>query len=186
MKFPLILSDFNVTWTFSTNVREMHKDNISWKSVQWEPNRSMWMDRQTMTKVVLRTRLKMACDKKAPHKQSCYWFPNGWAEDGRKAMRNIHKCLRNACWNGSVGTSTTGRWEIRVTSSERQPGWMNHAAAVRIRAWLPTSCSVAMKLWQPHSFRALWCVVQLRCLWSVEGTTKVVLYQTRQGFYQKV
>ena len=61
VQYPLLLSDFNETWIFSTDFRKIHQ--FSWKSVQWEPNCSMRTDGQTWRSwqslfAILRTRLK--------------------------------------------------------------------------------------------------------------------------------
>ena len=54
VKYPLFLSRFNEPWTFSVNFRKIPKNQISWKSVQWEPSCSMRTDRQTdMTKLIV-------------------------------------------------------------------------------------------------------------------------------------
>jgi hypothetical protein len=51
-KVPLLLSDFNETWIFSRDFRNILKYQISWKSVQWEPSCSMRTGRWTdMTKL---------------------------------------------------------------------------------------------------------------------------------------
>jgi hypothetical protein len=55
---PLLLSDFNETWVFSTDFRNILRNQISWKSVQWES----CSVRTDMTKlivafIILRTRL---------------------------------------------------------------------------------------------------------------------------------
>jgi hypothetical protein len=53
-KVPLLLSDFNETWIFSTVFRDILKYQISWKSVQWQPSSSMRTDTQTdITKLIV-------------------------------------------------------------------------------------------------------------------------------------
>jgi len=47
VKYPLFLSDINGIGNFSTDFRKLLEHQIAWKSVQWEPNCSMGMDRQT-------------------------------------------------------------------------------------------------------------------------------------------
>jgi hypothetical protein len=54
VKLKLSLSDFNETWIFSTDIRKKLKHQVSSKSVQWEPNWSLWTDGQTdMTKLIV-------------------------------------------------------------------------------------------------------------------------------------
>jgi hypothetical protein len=47
VKYPLFLSDFNVTWILLKNCRKMLIYQFSWKSVQWEPSCFMQIDRKT-------------------------------------------------------------------------------------------------------------------------------------------
>jgi hypothetical protein len=46
VKYPIFLSDFNVIWILSINLRKCSYQ-ISWKSVQWEPSCSTQTDGQT-------------------------------------------------------------------------------------------------------------------------------------------
>ena len=55
VKCPVILSDFNATWIFSTYFRKILKYQISQKSVQWETSCSMRTDGWTD-----KTKLKVA------------------------------------------------------------------------------------------------------------------------------
>ena len=44
MNCPLLLSDFNETWKFSTDFRKIFKFQISWESVRWKPSFSFRTD----------------------------------------------------------------------------------------------------------------------------------------------
>jgi hypothetical protein len=46
-KEPLLLSEFNQTWIFSTDFRKIPKYQISWKSIQRQPSCSIRVDGQT-------------------------------------------------------------------------------------------------------------------------------------------
>jgi hypothetical protein len=45
VKYPLLFSDFNENWIFSTDFRKLSKYQIPWKSVRREPHCSMRTDR---------------------------------------------------------------------------------------------------------------------------------------------
>ena len=51
---PLFLSDLDESRIFSTDFRNVLKNKISLKSVNWEPSCSMWVDGRTdMTKLTV-------------------------------------------------------------------------------------------------------------------------------------
>ena len=72
---PVFLSYFNETWIFSTDFRNIFKYQISWKSVRWEPNCSMWADRR---KDLMKLIVAFRNFAKVPNKTGvpcCYlWF----------------------------------------------------------------------------------------------------------------
>jgi len=47
VKYRLLLSDFNESWTSSADFLKILKYQISWKAVKWEPSCSMRADRWT-------------------------------------------------------------------------------------------------------------------------------------------
>ena len=47
VKCPLVLLDFSEIWGFSTDILQIFKYQILYKSVEWEPNCCMRTDRQT-------------------------------------------------------------------------------------------------------------------------------------------
>jgi len=52
VKYQLVLSELNETWIFSTDFRKKYsKDQISWKSVQWELSCSVRTDMTKLTVV---------------------------------------------------------------------------------------------------------------------------------------
>jgi hypothetical protein len=54
VKCPSLLSSFMDIWIFSTDFRKILKNQITWKSVQWEPSCSMGTDGRTdMTKLMV-------------------------------------------------------------------------------------------------------------------------------------
>ena len=62
IKYPLLLSDFNENLIFSTDFRKIFEYQISWKSVQWEPNCSMRTDGQT-DRAKFNSRLWRFCER---------------------------------------------------------------------------------------------------------------------------
>ena len=54
-KVPLFLSDFNKTWVFLTDFRQLLKKKIPWKSLKWKPSCCMRTDGQTNGRTYRRT-----------------------------------------------------------------------------------------------------------------------------------
>ena len=59
IKYLSLLSDFKETWISSKDCPKILKYKISWKSVQWKHNCSMWMGRQTWQSYLLFAILRM-------------------------------------------------------------------------------------------------------------------------------
>jgi hypothetical protein len=77
-KYPLFLSEFNETWIFSTDFRNILIYHVSWKSVPWKPRQAFWTDLQKLIVAFcnLRTRLIKAqsLQKVTPCTSSDGWF----------------------------------------------------------------------------------------------------------------
>jgi hypothetical protein len=61
VKYPSFLSDFNDTWIFST-IFERYKYQISWKSVQWQPNSTMLTNDKTGRHHEANSRFSQFCE----------------------------------------------------------------------------------------------------------------------------
>jgi hypothetical protein len=68
VKYPLFLSDFNESWSFSTDFVENLKYEVSLKSVHWKPSCYMRTDGRTgMTKLIVAFRNFVNASKKFPY-----------------------------------------------------------------------------------------------------------------------
>jgi hypothetical protein len=71
VKYPLFLSDLDLTWIFSTKF-EKYSYQISWKSIQWEPSCSVRTDRHMTKLIVAFSNFVNRC-KIAPVWPMCSW-----------------------------------------------------------------------------------------------------------------
>ena len=74
VQYPLFLPDFNKTLIFLTDFPKVLKYQISWKSVQWEPNCSMRNNGRT-DRCTDMTKLIIAFRNNANLPKNCAFFP---------------------------------------------------------------------------------------------------------------
>ena len=143
-KYQLFFSGVNETWIFSSDFRKMLKNQISWKTLQWEPSlfhADRWTD-MTKLRVAFRnfanTTLANGCWKKVvggsaqcgvegrvDYGRSVSSLISGAILQGRirKAMqnlrvqRNIAARSRNHCYSGKAPMHSVCVAESHVTAN---------------------------------------------------------------------
>ena len=124
VKYPLFLSDFNVTWFYSTDFRKIFTYQILWKSVQWERSCSMRTDGQTdITKLIAafcnfaKVSKKLYCIHKFYYKDKCVTTYLGYLslrpriEPGHSGILSRtadHFCATVAVASGPIQTWSRG------------------------------------------------------------------------------
>ena len=106
VKYPLLLSDFNEAWIFSTHFRKIPTYQIWWKSSQWESSCSVRTDGQT-------TKLLVACRNfaNAPKYGNAEVFGNDWDYKPRTASALKYPGIRTfndlCCCSVQLVTATS-------------------------------------------------------------------------------
>jgi len=106
-KYRLCLTDFNSNQRFSTNFRKkIFIYEISSKSVRWEPNCSMWTNRQTLRKQSLLSILRACLKRPDITKNSC-------------ELTGLGSSVGIATGYGLDGPGIESRWEARFSQLTR-------------------------------------------------------------------
>ena len=134
VKYRLFLSDFNETWIFFTDFRNISKYKTSWKCVQWEPSCSMRTDRHT-TKLRIALENFANASKTAVPEITPLDMRDGWMYI--QFLLYVHFLTKALCLWFLVDTAIETKFEfptVRVAEDSSILG----VYAVSNGKWLPT------------------------------------------------